>query len=88
MLLDLKKCAQHKKKCSRFFGGHFVWSIFRPVLGKCGQKSFASPKVCLLLHLCRQQPELDMQNIFAPPLEKFLQTPMLVSVITFVYYLF
>jgi len=26
---DLKKCAQHHKKCSRFYGGPFLWSIFR-----------------------------------------------------------
>ena len=42
-----------------FFGR--VWG------NKFGQKSFAPLKICLLLHLCRQQPEKDKQNIFAPP---------------------
>ena len=36
-------------KCSRFsFGGHFLWSFFRASLGKFGQKSFASLKICVL----------------------------------------
>jgi len=34
------------------FGGHFLWSIFRASLGKFVQKSFAPPKIYLLLHLC------------------------------------
>jgi len=34
------------------FGGHFLWSIFLASLWKFGQKSFAPPKICLLLHLC------------------------------------
>jgi len=42
-------------KCNAvvFFGGHFLWSIFRQVwgMGKFGQKSFAPSKICLLLHL-------------------------------------
>jgi len=28
------------------------WSGFRASLGKFGQKPFAAPKICLLLHLC------------------------------------
>jgi len=64
---DLKKCTQHKKKCSRFLGGHFLWSIFRAGLGKFEQNSFASTKIFLLLHLCRQQPEKEKQNISASP---------------------
>jgi len=34
-----------------FFGGHFLWSFFRASLGKFGRKSFAPPKICMLLHL-------------------------------------
>jgi len=73
--IDLKKCAQHKKKCSRIFGGYFLWSIFRAGLGKYGQKYFTTPKICLLLHLCRQQPEKDKQNIFAPTWKNFCGRP-------------
>jgi len=28
-------------KCSRFFGGHILWNLFRASLGKFLQKSFA-----------------------------------------------
>ena len=59
----------------RFFGGNFVWSSFRAGLGKFGQKSFAPPKICLLLHLCRQQPEKDKKNIFATPWKNFCGCP-------------
>jgi len=38
-----------------FFGGHFLWSFFGASLGKFGQKSFAPPKICLLLHLWSEQ---------------------------------
>jgi len=31
---DLKKCAQHEVKSSRFFGGYFLWNFFRAILGK------------------------------------------------------
>jgi len=41
LCFDLNKHTQHEKKCSRFFGGHFLWSFFRASLGKFGQKSFA-----------------------------------------------
>jgi len=40
-----------------FVGGNIrkkVARTFRASLGKFGQKSFASPKICLLLHLCIQ----------------------------------
>jgi len=33
-----------------FFRGYFLWNIFRASLGKFGQKSFAPPKICLVLH--------------------------------------
>jgi len=39
-----------KRNAVVYFGGHFVWSIFRASLGKFGQKSFARPKISLLLH--------------------------------------
>jgi len=35
-----------------FFGGHFLWSIFRESLWKLEQKLFAPARICLLLHLC------------------------------------
>jgi len=31
---DLQTRAEYEKKCSRFFGGHFLWSFFRATLGK------------------------------------------------------
>ena len=34
LCFDLNKYTQHEKKCSRFFGGHFLWSFFRASLGK------------------------------------------------------
>jgi len=37
------------------------------MFGEYGQKSFAHKNICLHLNLCRQQPEKDKQNIFAPP---------------------
>jgi len=51
---DLRKSAQHEKKCSRvfFFLRSFSLECFRAGLGKFGKKSFAPPKICLLLHLC------------------------------------
>jgi len=36
------------------FRGHFLWSFFRAISGKFGQKSFAPPKFCLLLHLSQR----------------------------------
>jgi len=40
-------------KCSRFYYGvHFLWILLRASLQKFGLKFFASPKICLLLHLC------------------------------------
>jgi len=37
-------------------GGHFFWgSFFRASLGKFGPKSFAPPKICLLLRVCQEQ---------------------------------
>jgi len=37
---------------SFFYGGHFLWILFRASLQKFGLKFFAPSKVCLLLHLC------------------------------------
>jgi len=36
----------------RFSWRYFFICFFRASLGKFGQKSFAPPKICLLLHLC------------------------------------
>jgi len=33
-----------------FFGGHFFYGVFSGKLGRNRAKSFASPKICLLLH--------------------------------------
>jgi len=42
-----------KKTGKDFFGGHFfLWSFFRASFQKFGQKFFAPPKICLLLHHC------------------------------------
>jgi len=49
---DFTKIAFKIKVQTFFFGGHFLWSIFRAILVKFGEKSFAPPKICLLLHLC------------------------------------
>ena len=38
--------------CGRKFIGKTRTKTFRASLGKVGQKSFASPKISLLLHLC------------------------------------
>jgi len=52
-VLWFKKCTQHEKECRQlFFRGHFLWRFFRASSGKFGQKFFAPPKICLLLHLC------------------------------------
>jgi len=40
------------------FGGHFLWSIFRASLEEFGQKSFAPPKICLLLTYARGVPDV------------------------------
>jgi len=49
--LDLK--TMRPVKCSRFYyGGRFLWILFRASLQKFGLKFFAPPKICLLLHLC------------------------------------
>ena len=46
-----EKCPQNEMKCSGFsFGGHFL--EFFSGLGIFGHKSFALPKICLLLRLC------------------------------------
>jgi len=37
---------------SFFYGGHFLWILFRASLQKFGLKFFVPPKLCLLLHLC------------------------------------
>jgi len=37
--------------CGRKVGGKIAQKAFRASLGKFGQKSFALPKICLLLHL-------------------------------------
>ena len=37
---------------SFFYGGHFLWILFRARLQKFGLNFFAPPKTCLLLHLC------------------------------------
>jgi len=37
--------------CGRKFVGKIAQKTFRASLGKFGQKSFAVPKICLLLHL-------------------------------------
>ena len=34
---------------SLFFGGHFLLEFFQASLGEFGQKSFATPKICLLV---------------------------------------
>jgi len=39
----------HQEMQSLFFGGHLLWSFFRASLGKFGRKSFAPPKICILL---------------------------------------
>ena len=49
---DLKKYAQHENKCGCFCFFYFLCIIYWAGLWKFGQKSFASPKICLLLHLC------------------------------------
>jgi len=41
---DFKKCAQHEKKCSRFFWSSFSLEFFRASLGKFWQKFFAPQK--------------------------------------------
>ena len=41
---DLKKCAQHEKKCSRFFGGHFLWRYFSGKFGEIWAKILHTPK--------------------------------------------
>jgi len=38
--------------CGRKFIGKSPTTTFRASLGKFGQKSFAPPKICLLLYLC------------------------------------
>ena len=57
--LPSKKGAQGLQKNKPFFGGHTTKTVgkrctttFWASLGKFGQKSFVSPKICLLLHLC------------------------------------
>jgi len=35
-----------------FFGGYFLWSIFRASLWKLGQNLFAPARICLFLRLC------------------------------------
>jgi len=42
--LYLKKCAQHEKKCSHFFGGHFLWSFFLGTFGKIWAKILRTTK--------------------------------------------
>jgi len=42
-------------------GGHFLWSIFGARLRKFVHKSFAHAKICLLLHICMEQPPLLIQ---------------------------
>jgi len=37
---------------SFFYGGHFLWILFRASLQKFGLKFLAPLKFCLLLHLC------------------------------------
>ena len=46
-----KNAPNVKRNAVVFFGGHFLWSIFRARLGNLG-KSFAPPRICLLLHPC------------------------------------
>ena len=48
---DSKKCAQSEMKCSRFLEVIFIIEFFRASLGKCGQISFAPPKICIFVHL-------------------------------------
>jgi len=49
-----------------FFGGNCL-ECFSGRFGEIWAKILRIPKICLLLHPCRQQPEKDKQNIFAPP---------------------
>jgi len=37
---------------SLFYGGYFLWILFRASLQKFRLNFFAPPKICLLLHLC------------------------------------
>jgi len=51
---DFKKCDQRERKCRNavvVFRRLFFLDFFQASLGKFGQKSFAPPKIYLLLHL-------------------------------------
>jgi len=37
---------------SFFYGGHFLWILFRASLQEFGLKFFVPPNICLLLRLC------------------------------------
>jgi len=61
-----------KSRWRPFFGGHSTKMVgksctttFWASLGKFGQKSFAPPKICLLLHLCRYATELVGTEIWS-----------------------
>ena len=68
-----KKCAQHEKKCSRFF--RQIWGFF-------GQKSFAPPKIYLLLHLCmnRSVTERDLFQMVCFKQLCFERTPSFITI--------
>ena len=40
------------------FEGHFFMEFFSSKIGEFGQKSFATAKMCLLLHLCAAPPQI------------------------------
>jgi len=51
------------------FWRSFYWDFFRTSLRKFGQKFFARPKICLLLHLCLQRSKTlgkhkNKENVF------------------------
>ena len=50
---EQKWCPKQHKEL--LFGGHFFIDFFRGSLGEFGQKSFATPIICLLLHICLAQ---------------------------------
>jgi len=54
-----------KRNAVVFFWRSVSLEFFRASLGKFGQKSFAPPKMCLLLHLCCQILALFLLRSFA-----------------------
>jgi len=53
-----KNVPNMKRNAVVCFGGHFLWRIFRASLEEFGQKSFAPPKICLLLTYARGVPDV------------------------------